>query len=94
MPCDGSRVLFVGGFHHSGTGALLHALKVRALGVDDRDIICRRCAFGAGVFNDVKASVWTHGRVTLLQLHDAPSVTKEPTPLQVPTLGVTISTMV
>lgn len=30
--CDGSRVLFIGGFHHSGTGIITHALKVRALG--------------------------------------------------------------
>ena len=27
MPCDGSHVLFIGGYHHSGTGAVTHALK-------------------------------------------------------------------
>ena len=33
MPCDGgSRLLVLGGFHHSGTGIITHALKVRALG--------------------------------------------------------------
>ena len=30
--CDGSHVLFVGGQHHSGTGIVAHALKVRGLG--------------------------------------------------------------
>ena len=33
MPCDGSHVLFIGGYHHSGTGAVTHALKVHALGL-------------------------------------------------------------
>ena len=33
MPCDGSHVLFIGGYHHSGTGAVTHALKTHALGL-------------------------------------------------------------
>lgn len=77
MPCDGgSRLLVVGGFHHSGTGIITHAIKVRALGGDSTSR-----ANQWFIDSDIK-DLWppTHGDdVHKLNCTDTWSIWKHPT---------------
>ena len=71
MPCDGSHVLFIGGYHHSGTGAVTHALKTHALGLHSPgiDAEVRDRWPPAGLACEETWQVWKHPTNVASEVH-------------------------